>query len=99
MKNWYFHQELGKTLGPINLEDIKSRVREGRIRLFDLVYREGDSGWRMAMEHPDLKNEFKNSSRQKLDERPWVCLQKKSDVGFAQRLFAIDLDRSPGILF
>jgi hypothetical protein len=82
MKNWFFHQENGSTLGPITLDQIKSRVREGRIRLFDLVYREGEPGWRMALEHPDLRNEFKTSTVKTLVDRPWVCLQRKSEAGF-----------------
>ena len=41
MKKWFFHQEKGNTLGPITLDEMKNRVAKGRIRLFDLVYREG----------------------------------------------------------
>lgn len=82
MKNWFFHQEKGKTIGPVTLEEIHDRVRQGRIRLFDLVYRDGDSGWRMAMEHPDLKKEFKASTTETMIDRPWVCLQKKSETSF-----------------
>lgn len=82
MKNWFFHQEKGNTLGPITLEEMKSRIRQGRIRLFDLVYREGEPGWRMALEHPDLRGEFKSSTVKTLVDRPWVCLQRKSETGF-----------------
>lgn len=82
MKNWFFHQERGRTMGPIEIEEMKKRIREGRIRLFDLIYREGESGWRMAMEHPDLRPEFKMASRESLKDRPWVVLQKKSDSSF-----------------
>ncbi len=78
MKNWFFHQEKGTTLGPITLEEIRSRVREGRIRMYDLVYREGEPGWRMALEHPDLRGEFASSTVKTLTSRPWVCLQRKS---------------------
>jgi hypothetical protein len=82
MKKWFFHQEKGNTLGPITLDEMKNRVREGRIRLFDLVYREGEPGWRMALEHPDLRGEFKTSTVKTLVDRPWVCLQRKSETGF-----------------
>lgn len=82
MKNWFFHQEKGKTLGPVTLEEMKSRVGSGRIRMFDLVYREGEPGWRMALEHPDLRGEFKSSTVKALVDRPWVCLQRKSPDGF-----------------
>ena len=82
MKKWFFHQEKGNTLGPLTLDQIRSRVHEGRIRLFDLVYREGEPGWRMALEHSDLRNEFKTSTVKTLVDRPWVCLQRKSEAGF-----------------
>jgi hypothetical protein len=82
MKNRFFHQEKGTTLGPITSYEIKSRVRQGRIRLFDLVYRDGDPTWCMALEHPDLKGEFKTSTVKTLVDRPWVCLQRKSETGF-----------------
>lgn len=79
MKDWFFHQEKGKTLGPINLDEMKSRIREGRIRMFDLVYREGDSGWQMAIEHRDLRADFKSAPVKSLAERPWVVLRRKSE--------------------
>ncbi len=82
MKKYFFHQEKGNTLGPVSLDEMKARVRAGRIRLFDLVYREGEPGWRMALEHPDIKGEFKTSTVKTLVDRPWVCLQRKSDEGF-----------------
>lgn len=69
-------------MGPIEIDEMKKRIREGRIRLFDLIYREGESGWRMAMEHPELRPEFKIASRETLKIRPWVILQKKSDSNF-----------------
>lgn len=80
MKDWYFYQERGRTVGPVGIEDLRARIKEGRIRLFDLVYRDGDSGWRMALENPDLRGEFKAVSLDTLKDRPWVILQKKTSV-------------------
>lgn len=82
MKNRFFHQEQGKTLGPIDFDEMKKRIRSGRIRLFDLIYLEGEAGWKMALEHPKLRDEFKDDGKQKMQSRPWVCLQRKSDSGF-----------------
>lgn len=80
MKEWYFYQERGKTVGPVGLEDLKLRIQEGRVRLFDLVYRDGDAGWKMAVENPSLRGEFKAVSLDTLKDRPWVVLQKKTSV-------------------
>lgn len=81
MKDWYFYQDKGRTQGPLSLEDLKTRVREGRLRLFDLIYKEGEPGWRMALEHPDLRGEFKQAGGNTA-ERPWVCLHRKNDETF-----------------
>lgn len=80
MKDWYFYQERGKTVGPLSLTDLKTRVREGRLRLFDLIYQDGDTGWKMALENPVLRPEFKSVSNDTLRSRPWVVLQKKTSV-------------------
>lgn len=82
MKDWFFHQERGKTLGPITVDEIKNRIREGRIRLTDLIFKDGEPGWRMALEFPDLRPEFQTSAVQTLKERPWVCLQRKHEASF-----------------
>ncbi|NJL24686.1 MAG: DUF4339 domain-containing protein [Calothrix sp. SM1_5_4] len=50
-------------MGPLTARDMRSRIREGRIRPFDLVYREGESGWVMALEHPEFRDEFKGPGR------------------------------------
>ena len=76
MKDWFFYQERGKTLGPLTAEDLRQRVREGRLRLFDLVYRDGEGVWKMAMDFPELHEEFRNNPVVSAD-RPWICLQKK----------------------
>lgn len=77
MKDWFFYQDKGKTVGPVTEDDLRERIREGRIRLFDLIHKEGDAGWRMAMEYPLLKEAF-NGGAGALKERPWVCLQRKN---------------------
>lgn len=81
MNDWYFYQELGKTVGPVGVEEIRSRIREGQIRVFDLVFRDGEANWRMALEHGPLRGEFKTSTLASLKERPWICLQKKNPTG------------------
>ena len=78
MNEWYFYQERGKTVGPFNLDDIKGRIRDGRLKVFDLIYKDGDAGWRMVLEHSALRSEFKNSALSGFKDRPWVCLQRKS---------------------
>lgn len=78
MNDWYFYQERGKTVGPYNLDDIKGRIRDGRIKVFDLIYKDGEPAWRMVLEHSTLRAEFKSSAIAGFKERPWVCLQKKS---------------------
>lgn len=82
MRDWYFYQERGKTMGPLTIDDLRARIRDGRLRLFDLIYKEGESDWRMALEHPDLRDEFKAQSGASLQDRPWVCLHRKSETGF-----------------
>lgn len=81
MKDWYFYQDKGRTQGPLTLEDLRARVREGRLRLFDLIYKEGEPGWRMALEHPDLRGEFKQAGANSAT-RPWVCLHRKNEETF-----------------
>lgn len=82
MKDWFFYQERGKTLGPLTGDDLRARIRDGRIRMFDLIYREGELGWKMALEHPDLSPEFKRPELASLNERPWVCLHRRSPESF-----------------
>lgn len=77
MKDWYFYQEKGKTVGPLNVDDIKGRIKEGRIRVFDLIYKDGEPTWKMALEHDSLRLEFKSTALSDLKERPWVCLRRK----------------------
>lgn len=76
MKDWFFYQERGKTIGPLTAEDLKKRIREGRLRLFDLVYRDGEDIWKMAMDFAELREEFK-SNQIMTPDRPWICLKKK----------------------
>lgn len=82
MKDWYFYQEKGRTLGPFTADDLRARIRDGRLRLFDLIYKEGEPGWRMALEHPALRDEFKTATDFNTAERPWVCLHRKSNEGY-----------------
>jgi hypothetical protein len=77
MKDWFFYQEKGKTMGPLAAEDMRQRIRDGRLRLFDLVFREGESIWKMAMEFHEFRDEFKKNTAAK--DRPWIVLQKKPD--------------------
>jgi hypothetical protein len=37
MSETFFYQERGKTVGPFSAEDIKSRIKDGRIPVFDLL--------------------------------------------------------------
>lgn len=78
MKDWYFYQDHGKTVGPFNVDDIKGRIKDGRLRVFDLIYKDGEPSWRMALEHSALRSEFMTSTMSTLKDRPWICLQKKS---------------------
>lgn len=80
--DFFFYQEDGQTMGPVSSDEVKERIRKGRIRLFDLILREGEASWRMALEHGEFKTEFKEKSKSALRERPWVCLQRKSPDGF-----------------
>lgn len=77
MNEMFFYQDSGKTVGPFSAEDIKLRIKDGKIRVFDLLYKDGDPSWRMALEHPSLSAEFKSATIASLKERPWVCLQRK----------------------
>ncbi len=78
----FFYQADGKTVGPVTLTDLKGRIKEGKIRLFDLILKEGEASWRMALEHMEFKEEFKDKPKSALRDRPWVCLQRKSPDGF-----------------
>lgn len=82
MNEWYFYQEGGVTMGPITNNDIRDRIREGRIRLFDMILREGDPAWKMALEFPDLKEEFKETTKKTFQNRPWVVLTLKGEDDF-----------------
>ena len=82
MKDWFFYQERGQTMGPITIEEMRSRIRQGELRPFDLIYREGEKNWRMAFEHPDVRDGFKGLERRALKGRPWVCLRRKKQEGF-----------------
>jgi hypothetical protein len=81
MNDWYFYQEHGKTVGPLSNDELRTRIRDGQVRLFDLIFREGESTWRMALEHSNLRSEFKTNALGALRERPWVCLQRKLKDG------------------
>jgi hypothetical protein len=78
MSEMFFYQERGKTVGPFSAEDMKTRIRDGRVRVFDLLYKDGEPTWKMALEHASLRAEFKTSTLATLKDRPWVCLQKKA---------------------
>jgi hypothetical protein len=78
MKKNFFYQERGKTAGPVTIEEMKTRVREGRVQLFDMVHLEGEPGWKMAMEFHELRGEFKSGKLQTLGDRPWVVLQRRA---------------------
>lgn len=78
MTDAFFYQEKGKVIGPLSLSDAKAKVRDGRIRLFDLVMKDGDPQWRLALEFPELRGEFKSSAVKEMKERPWVVLQRKN---------------------
>lgn len=80
--DFYFYQDSGKTIGPVSGPDLKSRIREGKLRLFDLILKEGEAVWRMALEHAEFKEDFKGPSKAALKDKPWVCLQRKSPDGF-----------------
>jgi len=80
--DFFFYQDGGKTVGPVTLTDLKGRIKDGKVRLFDLILKEGDAAWRMALEHTEFKEEFKDKSKSALRERPWVCLQRKSPDNF-----------------
>lgn len=77
MKDWFFYQEKGRTMGPLTAEDMRQRIQEGRLRLFDLVFREGEPTWKMAMEFHEFRDEFKKSTPVAKD-RQWIVLQKKA---------------------
>lgn len=79
MKKSFFYQERGKTAGPATIEEMKTRIREGRLQLFDMVHQEGEAGWKMAMEYPELRAEFKTGKLETLNQRPWVCLQRRGE--------------------
>ena len=82
MTDWYFYQDQGKTVGPFKADDLREQIKQGRLRVFDLVYKDGENNWRMALEHSALRSEFKASTLQTLRERPWVCLQRRSKDDF-----------------
>ncbi|MGE4129990.1 MAG: DUF4339 domain-containing protein [Bdellovibrionales bacterium] len=74
MNDQYFYQIDGQTVGPVARDEIRDQLRAGRIRVYDLVYREGDPSWRMLLEFSDFKQDLKESHKAAFVERPWVCL-------------------------
>lgn len=80
--DFFFYQDGGKTVGPVTKADLKERIKDGKVRLFDLIMKEGEADWRMALEHLEFKDDFKEKAKTALRDRPWVCLQRKSPDGF-----------------
>lgn len=78
MKEWYFYQEQGKTLGPLSREEVRGRITNGRLKLYDLLYFEGDDQWRMAAEFKEFKDDFSKSPHVTTQGRGWVVLQRRS---------------------
>ncbi len=83
MNDWYFYQEKGATVGPIGLPELRELIRLGRVRVFDLIYRDGDPEWRLALAFESLRGDFQSGLISSLRDKPWICLQQKpnSDSG------------------
>ncbi len=54
--NWYYATN-GSQKGPVNLEELKSRITRGEISPSDLAWREGMSDWMPVSAIPELKEE------------------------------------------
>jgi hypothetical protein len=83
VSSWYFNKNL-KPQGPLGFEEMKKKIMRGEIGPSDLVCKENEGAWIMAMEWRDFprelfpafqKNYFKNSS---LSEKEWVLLSFKT---------------------
>ena len=48
-KDTFFYQDGGKTVGPVTMTDLKGRIRDGKVRLFDLILKEGADAWKKAI--------------------------------------------------
>ncbi len=79
MSSWYFNKNI-KPQGPLGIEEIKRKIMRGEIGPSDLICKEGEDTWLMAIEWRDFSKElfpafqqnyFKNSNT---SEKEWVLL-------------------------
>jgi hypothetical protein len=72
---WYFIVENGKAKGPLSPAEVEGSITRGDLGPHDLLYRDGDTGWRPLKEFSQFKRQIN------ADERPilkdlWVVLAK-----------------------
>jgi hypothetical protein len=51
----YFLSKSGKTVGPCTLDDLRSYLAYGSVKVSDLVMRDGEQDWQQLMELKELK--------------------------------------------
>lgn len=57
MAKWYYSVD-GRAQGPVGDDEIGDALKAGKLTLVDLVFREGDDGWRTLGEIPEFKDAF-----------------------------------------
>ncbi|MCM2282450.1 MAG: GYF domain-containing protein [Bdellovibrionaceae bacterium] len=57
MSKWYYSVD-GRAQGPAESDVILEALKAGKLTLVDLVFREGDDGWRTLGEIPEFKDAF-----------------------------------------
>ncbi len=79
MSSWYYNKNL-KPQGPFDFEEMKKKVMRGEIGPGDLICKDREMQWRMAVEWRDFprelfpafqKNYFKSTNP---DEKEWILL-------------------------
>lgn len=75
MKNIYFVKK-GVVEGPVRLEVILKRIRQGEIGILDKVFFEGEVRWQAAGDRDEFKEAFASLSAH--EEKPWVLLTKNT---------------------
>ncbi len=80
--SWYYLQSL-KTIGPVELSDLKERIELGHLNAMDLVSK--DLGvWCFAFEHQELFHIFESKDFTIKDDRRWVLTKVSPEGGRKQ---------------
>jgi len=78
MDQWYFFIQNGKTLGPVNRDEIAHGIRSGNLGALDMIYRDGEPKWAPLHEFQEFRDLLKDLKTMQLRADKWVVLTKKT---------------------